>query len=223
MKINGLVVSVGYADDLARGVDAWMSGLESLTVVTAERDTSTIALCSNKGCRIFKTDSFWRDGAHFNKGRAIAEAFDSGIVPTDNWLQLIDADVVPPKDWLEQVRECQPGTLYGAKRRQVLADGSVEPWPVPDFVPVGFFLLFHGDDPGAKVRPIVDTNWTHAGNYDSTFIKRWERQTVLALELLHHGPRGTNWCGVGNEDVMNEVLSERARRGGWKHETITAR
>lgn len=70
--------------------------------------------------------------------------------------------------------------------------------------------------------PLIDTHWTHAGNYDSRFLNRWPRQLRLELpiRLMHLGLRN-NWLGLGNAAGFTKMQEERVRRGGrWDHERI---
>lgn len=219
MIIHGITVSVGYAGQLAEALPRWVAGLESCIVATTPADTQTQDVARRAGAIAHQTDVFTAHGAAFNKGAAIAEAAER--IPFDHWLLLFDADVVPPADWLSQLLAMSPqrGNLYGARRRQ---RGTGR--PLGDREPCGFFLLFHGSDPNAQVRPLVDTHWMHAGNYDTTFAARWpaDRQIILPLDLEHIGEPHRNWWGIGNTEAMNRMRRERLRRGGWQHERIDA-
>lgn len=219
-------MSVQYADKLRIGLPNWLRGgfasawgaSGNLTVVTTPWDAETMALCSPQiNTAVYRTNAFYEDGATFNKGRAIVKAVEACGLGED-WVLLFDADIEPPPDWLAQViaADPQPGTIYGARRVQ--AEGGV----IPDGEPAGYFLLFHSSDAGARVRPFTDTQWTHAGCYDSTFLARWPRdkQAWLPFTVTHHGLPGTNWFGVGNDHLMRAMVRERAERGGYRHETV---
>ena len=226
----------------------WLRGLSSLTVVTSPFDVETVALAAPQiNTAVFRTEVFWDGGADFNKGAAMAHAFERaetfpehpflqsladvrGRDHADHWFLFFDADIVPPKDWYQRTvaENPQPGNIYGARRfvrnNNVHFIDSDENGTVmlADAEPAGFFLLFNCCDPNAQVRPIVDTQWTHAGNYDTTFLRRWprEKQFWLEFEVEHLGDPGKNWCGVGREQKMRQMLAERSARGGWQHETI---
>lgn len=227
MEIHGLVVSVNYADHLSRSLPLWQAGLSGLVVVTAPHDRDTIQLATSAGARCFVTDAFNRDGAAFNKGRAMQEArhllrksevsnLKSEI--GDPWHLFVDADVIPPANWLEIVNaaEPQPGWLCGARR--IEEDGS----PIPDGELAGYFQLFHAADKHAQ-QPL-DIWWSHAGNYDSRFQQRWpgnRKGFIPGLTLTHLGERGANWCGRGNVAAMSALKAERERLGTYHHESIT--
>lgn len=219
MKVSGLTVSVDYADHLAANLANWLRGLDSLIVVTTPKDKETIRLCAGiPKIRTFATDVFYAGGAHFNKGAAIAAAADCFGFPSADWNLLLDADITLPENWIEQVESESPasGTLYGARRYR--ETGEV----MPDQTPAGYFLLFHGSDPAAQVKPFTDAQWTHAGIYDSMFLNRWLGKTAwLPLAVKHSGEDGVNWCGRGNVDAMKELRAERVRRHGtYSHEVI---
>lgn len=217
MRIHGLTVCVNYADLLAKGMENWKRGLDDLRVVTTPSDEATLRLCDRWGVEAYTTNVFYGNGATFNKGAAIAEAFEAFEWP--DWCAFIDSDIIPPIDWRSEVEMHNPipGNLYGARRR--LENG----WEIPDGELAGWFQLFHGQDLHALVRPIVDTHWKHAGCYDSYFAGRWpiESRIILPIKMIHQGTPGANWCGRGNDAAMQDLLIERRVRGGHQHERIS--
>lgn len=219
-RLDGLVVCVNYADLLARTLPVWLDGLTTLTVVTSRDDVATDQLVNGR-CRIHKTDVFYANRAMFNKGAAIAEAFEVGQTEGlfRDWTLFFDADVLPPERWRRQVDAWSPHPhrLYGAQR--IYEDGR----RIPDPDLAGYFLLFHASCPHAQHRPIVDTFWQHAGNYDSTFLERWLKVDRIRtnLQLVHFGEHGQNWCGRGNIEAVRQLHRGRAERGGsFQHERI---
>jgi glycosyltransferase involved in cell wall biosynthesis len=218
MHISAFTVCVDYSDYLSSSLALWQATLDSLVVVTSHADKLTQGLCEALGVRVHATDVFYASGAKFNKGAALAEAYAASPTPPD-WVLFFDADVIPPPDWLVHVQACQPtpGCLHGCFRDEL--DGS----PIKDPDIAGFFHLAHISDANMQQVPIVDTHWTHAGAYDSTFQNRWpkDKRIRLPLRLIHQGETWKNWCGRGNTDAMQELLANRRRKGGdWKHETI---
>ena len=213
MIVHALTVSVDYATELSRGIDRWVSGLASLTVVTASRDEATITLARDSGARLHITEAFYEDGAMFNKARAMQEA--RALLPASDWHLFIDADVIPPVDWAVclDAADTKLGCLHGARR--VFEDGR----DVGDRELAGFFQLFHSADPHAAAP--LDRDWAHAGNYDSMFMWRWpnDQQRILPLDLVHIGEPGKNWCGKGNDEAMRQLREQRRTRS-WRHETV---
>lgn len=227
MTIHGLTVCVNYADFLAQGIARWMAGLASLTVVTTPEDTETQVLAVEHGARVFATDLFTRDGAAFNKGRAMEAARLE--MPWSDWILFFDSDVVPPADWAARL-SCIPGALYGCYRFDA-QDGDTEDRKQPrcahDVPGVGYFQLFHTSDPAVRLsagEPLIDTHWIHGGNYDNRFMDRWRARRMAVREVpfrvAHIGER-ENWFGRGNRDAFEAMQAERKRRGGqWDHERI---
>lgn len=260
MKVHALTVCVNKADHLDKCIDRWRCSLESLTIVTSPEDNTTrpmlkshapqgdvLACASGRPVELIVTDAFTRDGATFNKGRAMEEA--RLAMPWEDWILFLDCDVVPPLDWLARVEAAlpRPGLLYGCHRFQAPDEGPYDDLGQPNLagdVPcVGFFQLFHSDDEAlgawaaSKVGkwtatgPLLDTHWLHAGNYDNRFMDRWRpplrprnmRKNLDGFRLAHLGERD-GWWGRGERAKFDEMQAERRRRGGrWDHETIDPR
>lgn len=226
MTIHGLTVCVNYADFFRRSIARWMDGLASLTVVTTPEDVETQELATTHGARVFVTDLFTRDGAAFNKGRAMEAARRE--MPWSDWILFFDSDVVPPAGWSRKLT-LRPGSLYGGYRFDA-TDGDADlgqPRCAHDVPGVGYFQLFHASDPAVRVadgEPLLDTHWRHGGNYDNRFMDRWRSRRMKVQEvpfrLAHIGER-ENWFGRGNRDAFEAMQAERKRRGGtWDHERI---
>lgn len=230
MKIRGLTVCVNYAEFLALGIERWKQ-LDTLVVVTAPQDSETQALCAKHDVLCVTTDLFYRDGATFNKGRAMEWARKKFMKWEDHIL-FFDADIVPQQHWRQAVERSIPKMdycLYSAWRYQA---GSAEmigdvtcPKITGDVIGVGYFQLFHSADP--KVNgplPLLETHWIHAGNYDNQFMHKWPRtmRKELPIRLFHVGPRD-NWWGRDNKHDFEKMQTERTRRGGrWDHEVISS-
>jgi len=209
--LEALTVCVGYDDFLAIGLDRWRHNVDRLIVVTTPQDDQTLALCDHNDVTAHTTNAFYGGDAAFNKGLAIEEARTRW--GQNDWLLFFDADIIPPADFREQLQNTilQPGRLYGPWRRQcdtneLLAtvmqsdtwDLSALPL-VSDGEMAGYFQLFHATDPRLPDRNALwmDTQWPHAGGYDSRFQARWPRRlhSRLPFEVVHLGPHGTNWHG----------------------------
>jgi hypothetical protein len=218
-RISGLVVCVDYADVFERTASRWIGGLDDVVVVTAGRDRHTQELCARLGVTVHTTEAFFRHGAFFNK----AGALDEGLLrlsPWD-WVLLFDADVLPPADWRARLDAAaiQPGCLYGSVR---LCECGCQRVLDPDTVMPGFFHLFHGRDPRARHRPLFG-DWRNASGYDTVFAARWRGAwRRVPFVVTHLGEIAENWCGRGNVDGMAATRADRARRGGWHHECLSA-
>lgn len=221
MNITGICVSVDYGKILQESIKSWASGLDRLMIVTSPKDYFTQGLCFGSEVGMYITESFWENGAKFNKGLAISRCFDY-LKPASgpgDWLLLFDADIIPPDDWRDRINktELQKDWLYGVRRIQ--RGGRM----IPDPNPCGWFMFFNLGSPQAKVRPIVDEHWYHAGNYDSTLMERWTptKRRWLPFTVEHAGDEaGRNWCGIGNESQIKKLHDQRKEHKGWRHETV---
>jgi len=235
MQINALTVCVDYSDRFEPALVRWRPWLESLTVVTTPDDTETqrLARAAFPRVELVTTDLFTADGATFNKGRAMEFARRHHMDWSD-WALWIDADIIPPNNWFERVvaAKPEPGFLYGAWRYQCddmsrLDDPTMFRRFREDGVAVGYFQLFHTDDPAVDVTPpLLDTWWLHGGNYDNQFMDRWRtcgrdrRRLIPELWLAHQGPRN-NWFGRDQHGLFENMQAERRRRDGqWDHERL---
>lgn len=229
MRLHGLTVCVNYSEFLRVGLSRWLAGLDSLTVVTAPGDVETIRLCAEFGADVFVTELFYKDGAAFNKGRAMEAARIqtwAGLKP--GWRLFFDSDVVPPADWATRLDGMiQPGSLYGCLRFDA-ALGALEDRGQPncayDVPGVGYFQLYHSADPVVQATPLLDEHWVHAGNYDNRFMDLWrksgKRIQCVPYRVAHIGPR-EQWFGRGNRAAFDAMKQERVFRAGkWDHERI---
>ena len=218
--INSIVVCVDYDDFLSITLPLNKRHFHRTLVVTSPKDLRTQELARREGCECLVTDAFYANGAHFNKGIAIEQAFDA--LGRDGWLCYWDADTVMPEDIKHSY---DPQFLY-CPFRKVLNDplqfndkldwnAIEERSPEPNEFP-GYFHLFHAS--GAGPIPWYSIDWGHAGGCDSDFEQRYEvnqRACRPSYEVLHLGPvartrlkgkhfqkkqpciaaLGKNWCG----------------------------
>lgn len=225
LRIHGLTVCVDYAEYLAVSLPFWMQGLTSVMVVTSQTDVQTRQTLSllNQHPRIrptslhvYLTDAFTRDGAAFNKGLAMEEA--RRLMPWEDWILFFDVDVVPPYLWHLNLPELQLGYLYGAKRYhtpdlQHLFSTKLNFVP-DDRVGYGYFQLFHTKDPKVQKTPLLDTQWRHAGNYDSNFMLSFRSMVQdVGFPVWHIGPQHENWFGKGQRAQFLEMLARRNGMG----------
>jgi hypothetical protein len=173
MKIECVIVSVGYGDFLAQTLPHNLALFDRVLVITSFDDAQTKAVCHRLSVDCRPTDVMFKDGDHFAKGRAID--YGLGFLRRDNWLVQLDADIyLPPttRQWLEW---SNPDTscIYGIDRvncvgfsawQRYLAAGRlhqhqhhcmVHPPPFPlgtrialrehgGYVPIGFFQMWNG-------------------------------------------------------------------------------
>ena len=225
MRIHALTVCVNYEKELAQIAKNLAPGLASWWIVTDEPSAQRVSviamqagLDANIPVSVLSTDLFYADEAMFNKGRAMEYARQR--MDWEDWILFVDADIEPEEGWHTKLGTLDPTILYGAARFQMPEGMLIR----GDGIGVGYWQLFHSSDPALETppsEPLIETHWYHAGNYDNGFMARWPRQQrrLLPIRLLHHGQRD-NWCGKGNTHAFDEMMRERKRRGGWRHETI---
>ena len=219
-QIHALTVSVGYGRLLFFSLLRFMPGFASLTVVTAHGDTDTIETCEiltraypHCPLHLYVTPAFYENGAAFNKGKAMEEARQT--MPWEDWILFFDADICPPRRWWELIPEdlCA-GFLYSCWRRQVdslydIADPLCPRIP-DDRLGYGYFQLFHSHDPKVQRRPLLDTHWRHAGNYDSNFMLGFGPHVrELPFDVWHLGPPSENWFGLNTRADFDAMMETR--------------
>lgn len=204
--MKAVTVSVSYGDVLALTLPRNRLHFRNVVVVTSPDDAETQAVARAAGAELFITDLFFRDGATFNKGRAIDAALRqvASEPDFDDWLAVVDADTLLPEMgvcW----NELKAGSIYGARRRMLrdlAAYGPGFDWrtaPVnPERELPGFLHVWHIDDPHTPGRggPLYPVHWAHAGGVDSEHAMQWPTdRRVKLFEVLHLGEDGKNWCG----------------------------
>jgi len=188
--------------------------------VTHPRDGATADVAKTHRAGLFFTESFYADGAAFNKWRALEEGLNA--FGREGWIVLMDADVLWPKFVPDYPREI--GFLYGPVRRMYL-QGTL---PIPqeeDWAKLslhrnlaewaGYGQIFHADDPHLPAPPWHAVDWEHAGGADSFFQALWLPACKIRppFEALHIGAAGRNWYGRATPNIVDGSLpAEAARR-----------
>lgn len=188
-------------------------------LITSSHDSASINLGNRLGFEVHVTDSFYSDGAFFNKWKALNEALRSKRDRCE-WFAVVDADVVWPakisKDFLE------PGRLFVPRRRMcksiecVPEEDSWDSFEISQEVDfAGYSQIFRSDD--QKVNDFYEENWKHAGGADTEFQNRWDVSLRVRppFTVLHLGEDGKNWCGRATpyrDGSVNDLASERAER-----------
>lgn len=200
--MRAILVSVDYSDLLTVTLKYNRHHFDEIMVVTSTLDVDTPQVALENQARVYATDSFYANGAVFNKWIALEEGLD--VFGRHGLLCIMDADILWPKKipTLEYVK----GSLYTPLRR-MMTDMTQ---PIPDESEwsrfplhqqqrewAGYTQIFHADDPVLGESPWYETNWSHAGGSDSMFQMRWREQDKArpGFECLHLGASGENWCG----------------------------
>lgn len=231
MNLRAIVVCVGYEDLLRHSLHKWHTGCDRLIVVTSKTDPATIALCQSLNVETHVTEIFWQNGAPFNKGAAMSESvMKLKLREGADWLLTFDADMVPPDNWRDILERYTliPGCLYGSRRYQ--NHENVHPILdrrrlMPQHWVIGFFTLFHATDRvlPPMSEPLFPIHYPHAGNYDTEFSFRWNRQEhiILPLDLIHMGEERANWMGRGKKALLHkQVFAKRPHINQFSHEKM---
>lgn len=240
-KPRAILVCVDYADILSRTLLYNHHHFSEVMVVTTPSDEDTHLVTTIAGVRDYRTETFYANGANFNKWAALEEALD--VFGRHGWLCIMDADIFWPKN--ARLPQLEKGNLYTPYRRMMSSiTDSIPPedqWDqfkrhrnTREFA--GYSQIFHADDPHLGTPPWHQMNWKHAGGADSFFQRKWPRENKIRppFEVLHIGPAGKNWCGrvsdyadgskpKSHESRFNQLrgfIRERKRSGSFTHEKL---
>lgn len=234
--MNAILVAVNYTNLLKLTLPYNRHHFDKVMVVTDANSSEDVYEIADQ-CRaeVHVTDAFYRGGAHFNKWLALEEGLD--VLGRSGWICVMDADVLWPREtllnWDPLFRmgwTPLQGRLYTPRRRmlptipqEVPPEETWKTYPLyqsEEFA--GWTQIFHASDPVLGPAPWYETNWIHAGGADTFFQSKWpkERKIRPPFEVLHLGPNGKNWCGVGNEKTLHHLMMKRrvgGQRGGDKY------
>jgi len=210
MKIEAVVICLGYDDFLQATLPHNLPHVDHLTVVTSPEDKATQSFCHRVGVPCLPTHVFFREGGAFNKARGIN--YGLANQRCDDWILHLDADIVLPPMTRKMLMnaELQEDCIYGIDRvncpshdewEAFLASPELQyewsclvkpprTWPLGariahgdygGYVPIGFFQLFHGS--AWKRYPIVQDG--DAEHTDVLHGIRWDRpKRVLLPEII---------------------------------------
>ena len=218
--MRAVIVSVDFADLLDVTLGYNRHHFDDVLVVTTGRDQATMEVAVKHCAQFFCTDSFYRDGATFNKWKALEEGLDA--FGRFGWMVLMDADVLWPKVIPEYPK--QLGFIYTPKRRMCknyleripATEDEWASYPYHRYLMewAGYTQIFHADDPHLGKPPWHQVDWKHAGGADSFFQFKWKPHEKLRppFEVLHLGVAGTNWCGRAIPYLDGTIPKEAVER-----------
>ncbi len=230
--MKGITVCVDYSDLLEVTLPRNQHHFKQIAIVTAPHDEKTKELVRKLSrelpveITLIITDSFYDDGADFNKWKALEEGLD--FIGRKGLLCIFDADVIWPKklphSFLPSI-----GNLYSPVRRMYTDFKSEVPpeeyWMnfplhrnLAEFA--GYTQIFFGEDPVLGTAPWHEINWRHAGGADSFFQQKWKQKNKIRpdFEVLHLGEAGKNWFGRSTPylDGSKEPEAEERERKYFK-------
>lgn len=97
--LRAILTCVEFSDLLEITLPYNRLHFSDVMIVTSTNDASNVQpIATTNNARMFVTDSFYSDGAIFNKFKALEEGLDA--FGRHGWLAILDADVLWPKDLL---------------------------------------------------------------------------------------------------------------------------
>lgn len=223
--MRAVIISVGYAQTLSSTLPWNRHHFDECMIVTTPGDDS-IAVAEANDCATHQTTSFYDDGAYFAKYKAMEEALD--VFGRHGRMAIIDADIAWPK--VIPDFEYKSGCLYTPRRRMcpvvcnpILPEEAWSTFPVRDEEEfAGYTQIFWADDPVLTETPWHQTNWIHAGGGDSFFQQKWSPANKVRppFDVLHMGPCGKNWCGIGKTEELERLMKIRMRTKRMDHEKL---
>jgi hypothetical protein len=244
-ELRALLVSVDYSDLLSKTLPYNRHHFKEVMVVTSLRDLASAAIAEQNDAEVYCTNLFYKDGAKFNKWRALEKALD--YFGRHGILCIMDADVLWPKVIMGGHEDFKHGQLYSPLRHMA-------PWPLDESgiqIPseiswgrfpihrninewAGYTQIFHASDPALGQPPWHDVTWSHAGGADSFFQRKWSKENKVRTlwNVLHLGEPGINWQGrvtpYGDgslprgshegREAMQRLWDERRRRDRYADE-----
>lgn len=142
-QLRGVIVCVNFGELLSVTLPYNRHHFDEMLIITSRKDELTCALARRYDCWLYRTESFWSDGASFAKFRALEEGLD--YFGRHGWIGLLDADILWPRDLnLDALYRCwwgrispdwkhiapksqglAPGRIYSADGRRLLLPGRV--------------------------------------------------------------------------------------------------
>jgi len=200
--IQVITVCVNFSDIFEISIKNNKKYFENYTVVSDLKDVDTHSLCNKYNINLIKTDSFYKDGANFNKGRVLEETFD--VFNRQGWFLLLDADIIIPNNF-SLPNELNINNLYGIQRKMLRDIDKYHPnldWKdIPEDANkeiIGYFQLFNGRSKFLTNRKNwYETDWIHDGGSDGEFLKLFppENKVKIKGNVLHLGEDVKNWNG----------------------------
>lgn len=216
LEITAVTVAVDYPifrETVAYNRQHWARHI----IITTPEDDESHAVAEEFGLELHITKVFYEQGAFFNKYKAVEECFD--YYGRNGWILCLDADIFVPT---QAEIEPDPTCLHTPYRRMSDKFHPERDWmrlkrdPYTEFS--GYFHLFWGE---SMEHPWYEMDWIHAGGADTMFQNRWGSNKIRPeFDVLHVGPGRKNWCGVGNDIHLDQLMHKRRESKSFESEKI---
>jgi len=204
-----IIPCVNYDDFLDITLQFNRRHFDTIMVVSTDDDKDTRKCCYKHKVLCLCTDSWFSDGARFNKGKALNAAL--ALFREANWICSMDADIVLPDSFGYQTNVLDPANLYSAERRMCdtergfdtfLATRDFERFKpyydsqmmMSDNYLLGYLQIWCQGVQRVRFPEVYD----NAAMYDLAFANNWEienRLMIPGMAVLHLGDPKRNWDG----------------------------
>jgi len=212
MYLEAVVVCVNYGDFLAHTLPQNKNAFDNMVVVTTPTDLYTQAVCEFNNVKCITTDSFYENGASFNKANGINVGLKA--LKRKDWVVHLDADIWLPTLFRRVLDACElnDSCIYGIDRlmcksyddyqrfmsyQKPMHEGWVymhlDFFPMgtrlvkyhdDGYIPIGYFQLFNAN----KCQNWYPTEHMTAARTDMQFAMKWpkrKRRMIPELACVH--------------------------------------
>lgn len=216
--IRAILVCVDYWDYLALTLPHNRHHFDDVMVVTTPQDKRSQFVATRYGAQVYMTESFYDDGADFNKWKALEEGLDA--YGREGLMCIMDADILWPRDASFTRRKDHLITptrrMMPSHQEAIPAEHRWKEFPLHGNLGefAGYSQIFFADDIHLPEPPWHETNWRHAGGADSFFQRLWPDNFKIrpGFEVLHLGESGSNWCGRSTPYLTGETPDPQRQR-----------
>lgn len=222
--LEAVCVSVDYNDFLSEFLIHNRLFFDKLVIVTSSKDLGAQNLCRVYDVECVITDSFYEDGAKFNKGKGINAGLTK--LTKKEWVLHIDSDIILPPHFRTVFDNIYLDDLsiYGCDRMNCTGHDRWHKWlekPRPQhekyflvhgnafplgarvahynqydgWFPIGFFQLWNSTKSGIKKYP---ENGVGADHTDVVFSKKWHPRNRRFMAEIFVTHLDSESMGFGN-------------------------
>lgn len=211
MNISFFTTCVDYSDYFQETLYYNHNLFNKIYVVTTSKDIKTQKLCNQyNNIYIEITDSFYDDGASFNKGKALNTILK--YIEPDTWNMIGDVDCIFPKNIHNEIIkniefkdylftfprvECKSYEEYIKIKDNLFNNFTMNDMVTVDSIGLGYCQIFNSSSCFLKNGIKYSENYSSADQSDSRFKELWPQRHRYYLDgyIIHLGERRKNWKG----------------------------